>query len=433
MENLTLLIMTAVSAVQLLAAVWLCALVLQKRRYFLPRSIVGSIVFAGGCICLNYIFSVFHLDFCSILFSLLICGAFCIFTRNCTLMEAGLTSVAAVFMQYIADFLYFFAFSSIDFARLQYMYSIIGGMLTEIAVTAIFYIAAYLLLIRKHKSRTIGKNGWIYLICFSAYRLFITRGLTDSLMAMDESVMLALIQIISLIDFIFSVAIFIWIFKLTEEKEVRQEIQDIQYLIDAKSSYYQVSKESIDLINMKCHDIKKQIQSMTSLEDEMLRERLKDVESSIEIYNAVAKTGNSPIDTLLTEKSLVCQKKQITFSYMIEGKSIDFISPMECYSLFGNILDNAIEAVSEIDAAEKRIIKLDVRAVKRFLSVHQENYMQERELAFEGGLPKTTKGSRTVHGFGMKSIRYIVEKYGGELTVTSDEGVFILNILIPLS
>ena len=66
---------------------------------------------------------------------------------------------------------------------------------------------------------------------------------------------------------------------------------------------------------------------------------------------------------------------------------------------------------------EKRVIKLSVTAVGSLLSVSIRNYYEGQPLRFVGGLPQTTKGSQTYHGYGVKSIKKITESYGGSFSV----------------
>ena len=50
---------------------------------------------------------------------------------------------------------------------------------------------------------------------------------------------------------------------------------------------------------------------------------------------------------------------------------------------------------------------------------------------FVDGLPQTTKPDRKNHGFGVKSMRLVIEKYGGVLTMNARGGTFELDALIP--
>lgn len=56
----------------------------------------------------------------------------------------------------------------------------------------------------------------------------------------------------------------------------------------------------------------------------------------------------------------------------------------------------------------------------------------EQEVQIVDGLPITTKREKEIHGYGLKSVRYTVEKYGGHMTIHVNENWFQLKILIPM-
>ena len=107
------------------------------------------------------------------------------------------------------------------------------------------------------------------------------------------------------------------------------------------------------------------------------------------------------------------------------------MKPTDLSVLFGNALDNAIESVEKISDADKRLIHLTISREKSFLRIRVEN-CYEGEINFVGGLPSTAKDAR-YHGYGMKSIRSIVEKYNGSMTVKAQDGWFELRILFPVT
>lgn len=94
------------------------------------------------------------------------------------------------------------------------------------------------------------------------------------------------------------------------------------------------------------------------------------------------------------------------------------------------MLDNAVEAVEKLENPEKKIISMTVESRGGLLCIQTNNYFSG-ELTLENGLPKTSKGDEQFHGFGVKSIRHVAEKYGGTVTVETDNDVFILLINIP--
>lgn len=103
----------------------------------------------------------------------------------------------------------------------------------------------------------------------------------------------------------------------------------------------------------------------------------------------------------------------------------------EIYAMFGNMLDNAMEAVLSIDDEERRCISLNVREVKGYLSITMRNYCDKQLKFSEEGLPLTTKEDSEYHGFGMRSIKLIVEKYDGTFSLALEDGVFKLNVMLP--
>ena len=149
------------------------------------------------------------------------------------------------------------------------------------------------------------------------------------------------------------------------------------------------------------------------------------------IYDSSVNTGNKALDTVLMEKKLYCEKYLIQLTCIADGEKLTFMQPADVYSLFGNALDNAIESVLKEEETEKRVISLSVSERMQLLTIRVENYLAEKPEILNG-LPVTTKDDKKHHGFGMKSIQYIARKYGGEISVASEDHAFILNIIIPL-
>ena len=155
------------------------------------------------------------------------------------------------------------------------------------------------------------------------------------------------------------------------------------------------------------------------------------MEEEIRTYEAQNKTGNSVLDTLLTGKSLYCARHGVELTCVADGAQLDFMDVMDICSIFGNILDNAIEYALTLPDKRKRLIHLAVYAKKDFLVIQCENYC-EKQPEFQDGLPVSTKGDGAYHGYGVKSIRYAAEKYGGTMTIHNRDRWFELNIVIPI-
>ena len=219
-------------------------------------------------------------------------------------------------------------------------------------------------------------------------------------------------------------------FGLLSNKSLEIELGVVSQMLQEREKQYEASRDNIDIINQKCHDLRHQIRFLRKGAAVVDSAALKEIEKAVDIYDAAVKTGNAALDVILTEKSLLCEKNGIVLTCMADGGAIDFMAPGDIYSLFGNALENAVEAASQISDPEKRSIGVSVRAKGMMISIHVENCL-EGSLRFENGLPQTNKDDKNIHGFGMKSMQTIAEKYGGFLTASTKNGVFNLDIVIP--
>lgn len=218
---------------------------------------------------------------------------------------------------------------------------------------------------------------------------------------------------------------------LIEIKEVEGENRTITRMLRQAQSQYEFHQTNFELINIKCHDIKHAIGAILS-KNNFDRAEVEKINDVVSIYDTLVKTGNKALDILLTEKSLVCKNKHITLTCMVDCKDLSFIRESDLYVLFGNLMDNAIEAVSKIDDSKNRCITLNIHTVKRFVTISLRNYFNGEVIFADDGFPRTTKGDSDYHGYGMKSIKMIVENYRGNLSVAAEKNVFKVNILFPL-
>lgn len=218
-------------------------------------------------------------------------------------------------------------------------------------------------------------------------------------------------------------------FEFFVRRKLEKELILSNELRSKEREQYYIAKENVELINEKCHDLKHQIRAIGKnmvISDSALKQ----ISDVISIYDSTVKTGNETLDIILTEKSLLCNKRGVNLTCMVDGKQLGFMAEDDIFSLFGNLIDNAIEAVVGLEE-DKRSIGITVKMVGTFLSVNIHNYFKHK-IEFVGGLPVTTKSEKTYHGFGMRSVRRICDKYNGDMVIRSDGGVFNVNILFQI-
>lgn len=219
---------------------------------------------------------------------------------------------------------------------------------------------------------------------------------------------------------------------IEKRQRAEQELEMVRQLWYRQQDQYRLSQENIDLINRKCHDLKYQMAALRQLHDEQeITRQLKELEHSALIYDSVIKTGHPVLDTVLTEKSLYCEAHQIQMTCMADASGLGFVENVDLYTMFGNALDNAIESVTRLKEPEKRVIQVAVFQEKNLLMIRVRNYCEEK-LEFNNGLPVSTKKEKGYHGFGLKSIQYTAEKYGGGIVCQVNDHLFSLQILLPV-
>ena len=202
-------------------------------------------------------------------------------------------------------------------------------------------------------------------------------------------------------------------------------------LLDERERQYQLSRSQIDSINIKCHDIRSQIHALARSDAEVDRDALDDIAREVNVYEAMYETGDEALDTILTERALACGNEGIAFAVIADGSALGFMAPADVYALFGSALENAIEAVRLVEDPEERIITLNIQRRGGMAAISIENRCA-REPEFRDGLPVSTKEGAGGHGLGARSIRTTVERYGGSMHMGAQDGVFYLNILLPV-
>ena len=209
------------------------------------------------------------------------------------------------------------------------------------------------------------------------------------------------------------------------------EIIRMESILKTQYDQYRTYQDSIDMINIKYHDLKHQIQGMKAeIDPEKRSEWIERLENEVADYRPDKETGNAVLDTIISGKSPIIRNMDIKFTCVVDGKLLEFMHVADICTIFGNALDNALEHVVTLRDPEKRIIHLTVSEQRGFVYIMMSNYC-EAEIAFANGLPLTTKADIRNHGFGVKSIKKTVEKYDGSAMWTLNDRMLELKLLIP--
>jgi sensor histidine kinase regulating citrate/malate metabolism len=113
---------------------------------------------------------------------------------------------------------------------------------------------------------------------------------------------------------------------------------------------------------------------------------------------------------------------------MVDASRLSFLDVYDLYSLVGNALSNAIEATSKVEDGKAKYITFIVKGTEKYTSIHIENPFVG-QVIMEHNLPITNKQDKGSHGFGVKSMKNIVSKYDGKVTLTVKDNIFNVDIL----
>lgn len=210
------------------------------------------------------------------------------------------------------------------------------------------------------------------------------------------------------------------------------ELASINAQLESQHQEYLASKENIESIGRLAHDLKHQIAALRAeVDPEHAAAGFEQLEASVAKASAQQHSGNPVLDVILTTKMRTCADRGITLTAVADGKLLDGMSSMDIASLFGNALDNAIEATSKLPDKQQRLIRLALYGQGQFTVIRVENYYDSALKKDSTGALRTTKRDSSRHGFGVKSIRHIAAQYGGEVTIRTEDHWFALTVLLP--
>ena len=302
--------------------------------------------------------------------------------------------------------------------------------IVSLGVPAFTYALSYPLLISKLNKRGLTEvENRLMLLMFVLVAVtvigfdLIIKGLVFEGTSLTFAVLLRLVHIVTCVFCLFAE------YELLYARRADDELVETERLLAERERQYQLSRENIEAINIKCHDIRHQIRHLAGGGAAVDQGVLRDIEREVNIYDSVVETGNEALNTILTEKSISCTNEGIELAVIADGAALGFMAPADIYALFGNALDNAIEAVRGIDDPERCIIKLSVAQRRGMVAINVENFCAVAP-HFVEGLPQTTKADVANHGFGVRSMRAIAERYGGSLRTGAEDGIFYLTVVL---
>lgn len=232
-----------------------------------------------------------------------------------------------------------------------------------------------------------------------------------------DKLMIIICIICILVAFISNV-IFTNQYVLTQRRKREEEIALSQ--LEMKNEYYLKRLEEEEKVKEIYHDLKNFfLVTESSAINKTISEKLKK-------YGSYYETGNIFLNIVLADKISKAEKFGITIECNVDFSKGSFMQPLEITTLFGNLLDNAIEACEKVDIEERYII-FKSQCKGGFQSIVIKNSMRY----FDNTI-KTAKNNKAFHGYGLVNVKRVIQIYNGHLSIDAHDNEFMISIIIPI-
>lgn len=233
----------------------------------------------------------------------------------------------------------------------------------------------------------------------------------------------------------------IWLMCLIMYFVVQQMSKDnqtkLEYeLMKEKEKY---SKESMEIIKRSNeelrefkHDLKNYLlplqEAMETMPQSEMVKVWEKINQKIEDVQTLIQTGNSYVDSMINTKITLARSEKVDVKCTILSK-MEGIDDLEFCSVFGNLMDNAIEAERKV--TEKKEIIIFVEEKMGYLRLEIQNKI-EKSVLNENSSLNTTKKDTSSHGIGHKSVKRTMQKVGGALKYYETGDLFCAEAVFPI-
>lgn len=203
----------------------------------------------------------------------------------------------------------------------------------------------------------------------------------------------------------------------------------------AQITAYKMLEEQYGHLERLRHDMKNHIIALSGLLENKdfgkVDEYLRNMERSGDLKSGEEITGNTAVDAILSHKRKQAEEKKIAWECSVQIPGTCCINEFDLCVLFGNVLDNAIEACENLppNSGKDRYIDIQAGTVKKCFLLEVKNPTDATDVQTVKTTSKNTPGK---HGIGLLNVGDVAESYNGVTDISVKDGIFTISILIPL-
>lgn len=221
---------------------------------------------------------------------------------------------------------------------------------------------------------------------------------------------------------------------LQQENDLLCKYKEMSSLLFEQQNHYLQ-----ELANF-AHDYSKQLEGIKTIikaenNNHTIKETsryVKEMKDTIKKHYQFASIKTTPLRHILLKTQIQCNTYRISLITDISYGNFDFISFLDIYSLFENLLENSIEACKLIESKNiTKYIKVDIKRNKGMIYIYIENSI-EKSINEKNKIFITNKENKNAHGKGINIIKNITNKYNGIYDIDYSSQYFSFSIILPV-
>ena len=251
----------------------------------------------------------------------------------------------------------------------------------------------------------------------------------------ESVITVMIISIILVIGSVCNIVLFEYFLNAKQiEAEKKLQIKEMSLQYD----YYVKLERDMDGIRRIAHDMRNHLEALRGNNDEeQKKEYIVNIEEELNQYESYYDTGNTFIDNILHRKKLDAIEQKIELRVLADLRPFKCIKNADLCIVISNLLDNALRECTlrkAEDPEKENLIQLRISKFRGFLSITCENSIRENQAQYVIANQdiKTTKSNKNYHGYGIKNISSVIQKYDGEYSIYVRGGMFCFSIIIPI-
>lgn len=205
-------------------------------------------------------------------------------------------------------------------------------------------------------------------------------------------------------------------------------LQQEQRKIKTDIAYYDILEQQNNNLRAYAHDAKNHLAAIKSLNtDTEIDGYISKMLESLAEYSKVCHSGNRTLDVIIDKYVTECKINGLNFEFDLNNNNLSGMQPYDIVSVLGNLLDNAVEAAKN---AETKTVRIETEIRNDYSVIIVSNSCDTPPKLNKTELPITTKTDEKLHGFGLKSVKKTLKKYGGDIVFDYDGSSRLLFVTV---